>query len=47
MNFFLSQQLKGNSLVMDTLKNLHEGNVARYKLKLSEFQKWKQSGDKK
>ncbi|MCP4755150.1 MAG: Fic family protein [Proteobacteria bacterium] len=34
-------------MVLDTLKNLHEGNVARYKLKLSEFQRWKQSGNEK
>lgn len=25
---------------MDTLNHLHEGNVARYRLKLSEFQEW-------
>lgn len=30
-------------MLMDTMHRLHEGNVARYRLKLSEFQKWKQS----
>lgn len=29
-------------IFMDTLHRLHEGNVARYRLKLSEFQEWKQ-----
>ena len=29
-------------ILMDTLHRLHEGNVARYRLKLSEFQEWKQ-----
>jgi len=28
-------------MVLDALRNLHEGNVARYRLKLSEFQAWK------
>lgn len=28
-------------IVQDTLQHLHEGSVARYRLKLSEFQKWK------
>ncbi|MEA3467813.1 MAG: Fic family protein [Thermodesulfobacteriota bacterium] len=32
-----------HKLLTDTLYSLHEGNVARYRLKLSEFQKWKQS----
>lgn len=27
-------------MVMDALQHLHEGNVARYRLKLSEFQAW-------
>jgi len=30
-------------MVMDALQNLHEGTVARYKLKLSEFLSWKKS----
>ena len=30
-------------MLMDALHRLHEGNVARYRLKLSEFQEWKQS----
>jgi hypothetical protein len=30
-------------ILMDVLDRLHEGNVARYRLKLSEFQEWKQS----
>jgi hypothetical protein len=30
-------------MLMDALNRLHEGNVARYRLKLSEFQEWKQS----
>ncbi len=29
-------------MLMDTMHRLHEGNVARYRLKLSEYQKWKQ-----
>jgi len=32
-----------HKLLMDSVYSLHEGNVARYRLKLSEFQKWKQS----
>jgi len=28
-------------MALDALRNLHEGNVARYRLKLSEFQSWK------
>ena len=28
-------------MVLDALQRLHEGNVARYRLKLSEFQAWK------
>lgn len=31
-----------NKILMDVLHHLHEGNVARYRLKLSEFQKWNQ-----
>lgn len=31
-----------HKILMDTLHRLHEGNVARYRLKLSEFQEWKQ-----
>ncbi len=27
-------------IALDTLQRLHEGNIARYRLKLSEFQKW-------
>lgn len=30
-------------MLMDALHRLHEGNVARYRLKLSEFQEWKQN----
>ena len=30
-----------NKMVMDSLQRLHEGSVARYRLKLSEFQSWK------
>ena len=30
-------------MLMDTLNHLHEGNVARYRLKLSEFQEWIQN----
>jgi hypothetical protein len=30
-----------NKMALDALRNLHEGNVARYRLKLSEFQAWK------
>ncbi len=30
-------------MLMETLNRLHEGNVARYRLKLSEFQEWKQN----
>ncbi len=29
-------------MLMDSLNHLHEGNVARYRLKLSEFPEWKQ-----
>lgn len=28
-------------ITLDTLQHLHEGNIARYRLKLSEFQTWK------
>jgi hypothetical protein len=31
-----------STMLIDTLNHLHEGNVARYRLKLSEFQEWKQ-----
>jgi len=31
------------NMFMDALHHLHEGNVARYRLKLSEFQEWKQN----
>ena len=27
-------------IALDTLQRLHEGNIARYRLKLSEFQAW-------
>ncbi|MEN8218550.1 MAG: Fic family protein [Pseudomonadota bacterium] len=30
-----------NKMVLDDLQRLHEGSVARYRLKLSEFQSWK------
>ncbi|MCP4603950.1 MAG: Fic family protein [Proteobacteria bacterium] len=30
-----------NRMSLDALQRLHEGNVARYRLKLSEFQSWK------
>jgi len=30
-----------NKMVRDDLQRLHEGSVARYRLKLSEFQSWK------
>lgn len=30
-----------NEKTLNALHNLHEGNVARYRLKLSEFQSWK------
>ncbi len=32
-----------HKMIMDALCNLHEGNVARYQVKLSEFQKWKKN----
>ncbi|CAK8723161.1 Fic family protein [Candidatus Electrothrix aarhusensis] len=31
------------TMLLDSLERLHEGNVARYRLKLSEFQGWKKS----
>ena len=31
------------TMLADSLERLHEGNVARYRLKLSEFQGWKKS----
>jgi hypothetical protein len=34
-----------HKILTDTLHRLHEGNVVRYRLKLSEFQKWKQNRD--
>ena len=33
-------------MVLDALQRLHEGSVARYRLKLSEFQSWKPIRDK-
>ena len=33
-------------MVLDALQRLHEGNVARYRLKLSEFQAWKTIRDR-
>jgi len=35
-----------NKMVMDDLQRLHEGSVARYRLKLSEFQSWKPIRDR-
>jgi len=35
-----------NKMVQDALQRLHEGNVARYQLKLSEFQAWKTIRDR-
>ena len=35
-----------NKMVLDALQRLHEGNVARYRLKLSEFQAWKTISDR-
>jgi hypothetical protein len=35
-----------NKMVMDALQHLHEGSVARYRLKLSEFQTWKPIRDR-
>jgi hypothetical protein len=32
-------------ILLDALQHLHEGSVARYRLKLSEFQLWKQAQD--
>ncbi len=34
------------SMLTDSLERLHEGNVARYRLKLSEFQTWKAIRDR-
>ncbi|MCI5143882.1 MAG: Fic family protein, partial [Candidatus Electrothrix sp. ATG1] len=34
------------SMLIDSLEGLHEGNVARYRLKLSEFQTWKAIRDR-
>ena len=36
-----------NKMALDALKSLHEGNVARYRLKLSEFQSWKAARKKR
>jgi len=33
-------------IVRNTLQNLHEGSVARYRLKLSQFQLWKPVRDR-
>jgi hypothetical protein len=33
-------------MVLDAMRHLHEGNVARYRLKLSEFQAWKTIRDR-
>ncbi|MFH1146964.1 MAG: Fic family protein [Pseudomonadota bacterium] len=33
-----------NEILLDALQRLHEGSVARYRLKLSEFQSWKSLG---
>ncbi len=35
-----------NKMVLDALQRLHEGSVARYRLKLSEFQSWKPIRDR-
>ena len=35
-----------NKMVMDALQHLHEGSVARYRLKLSEYQTWKSTRGK-
>jgi len=35
-----------NKMMLDALQRLHEGNVARYRLKLSEFQAWKTIRDR-
>lgn len=35
-----------NKMLLDALQRLHEGNVARYRLKLSEFQAWKPIRDR-
>jgi hypothetical protein len=35
-----------NGMVLDALHRLHEGSVARYRLKLSEFQSWKSIRDR-
>jgi hypothetical protein len=31
-----------SKLVLEAIEHLHEGSVARYRLKLSEFQRWQQ-----
>lgn len=33
-------------ITLEALQRLHEGNVARYRLKLSEFQAWKKGGER-
>lgn len=33
-------------MVLDAIEHLHEGSVARYRLKLSEFQAWQQARDR-
>ena len=35
-----------DKMVLDAVQRLHEGNVARYRLKLSEFQAWKTIRDR-
>ena len=35
-----------SKMVLDAVLRLHEGNVARYRLKLSEFQAWKTIRDR-
>ena len=35
-----------NKMVMDAFQHLHEGSVARYRLKLSEYQTWKSTRGK-
>jgi len=35
-----------NKIAADALQRLHEGSVARYRLKLSEFQSWKPIRDR-
>ena len=35
-----------NKIVLDAMQHLHEGNVARYRLKLSEYKAWKTKRDR-